>query len=745
MKGSINSFLDLENDEEGQNFSTYFEYDKVIGEGAFGIVVSAYKKNDQTRQKYAIKVIKKSLISDGEHDLLIQEAQILSSLHHPNIVKFYDVIITDKKMMIVMELLEEGTVTQLIQEKTRNNQKISDEEASLLMKTLFSAVDYIHSKGIIHRDLKPDNVMIKNKNDLSTVKIVDFGISAHFSKLGYMSSLTAKCGTLLFMAPELAFKKQYKTPVDLWACGIILYLLCSGGKHPLAQADSPEIVLAQLNDPLWVFPQNFSNLAKNLFLKLVDVNPLNRYSAETASAHPWITRKFDEEIPMTGFEHWTNFENEQKISNLTKGIYFLYYLQKKISEQQQEKSQQCHYPKFPKTRTNTYKKLVIKVSEKREKDLLPSKSTTNKVWNVKDYAEILHDIYNPPLRKSKSKVAIDEENNVKAIKRIDTLELIQEIPGIGDSSKKLIRLGTRKLLNDVPSIFDLNEEALIDQQKKIFSTKKQQNKYLPSLVFDPPKLNINETIFNANLIKNDNTSPTKSKNFSAIFSKNCISPSIIIEDHLNAVKNREKEAYFENINNKITIKSPSSKIGPIIFNNKLSRNLSKNTFKIAFKPLNNNFNLNIGELNNEFNSLNLALNNEDHDTSRKYQSIKNKSITDFQSILLKSPLSSLTVKKENTTKKLPTLKYNNNSKTNPYLLSSYSKIENITDFDKKISKFYTFNPHSNHNNYHYPSSTKNNEAEFRTNNQNNDYQRNSEFDLKIEQQKPMIDVHPPNN
>ena len=110
------------------------------------------------------------------------------------------------------------------------------------MKCILWAVAYIHSLGIVHRDLKPgknnqiwffsDNILIGDINDFTSIKIADFGLSAKYEHTSF-TSLDQHCGTLIFMAPEVALKKEYSKSVDIWSTGIILYMLLTGGSHPL--------------------------------------------------------------------------------------------------------------------------------------------------------------------------------------------------------------------------------------------------------------------------------------------------------------------------------------------------------------------------------------------------------------------------------------------------------------------------------------------------------------------------------
>lgn len=103
------------------------------------------------------------------------------------------------------------------------------------MKCIISAVAYIHEKAVIHRDLKTANILIDDQNDLDTVKIIDFGLGERQMLL--KANDDNQAGTLIYMAPEMAFKHEYTKSVDIWAVGIIMHLLLTGGKHPFYVRD----------------------------------------------------------------------------------------------------------------------------------------------------------------------------------------------------------------------------------------------------------------------------------------------------------------------------------------------------------------------------------------------------------------------------------------------------------------------------------------------------------------------------
>ncbi|CAD8067816.1 unnamed protein product [Paramecium primaurelia] len=271
-----------------------------IGNGAFSQVYLGTYKSRQV----AIKVLDKSVPSYCE--LFNREVEILEQLQHPNLVKYIASYETFDKLYIIMDYVEGSNLTEL------SKSNLSEEMIKSIIKQLLIVLTYLHNKDITHRDIKPDNILVGLDGK---VRLIDFGLSQQSeSKISY-----DKCGTLLFMAPEMILKMPYLKSVDMWSIGIIQYLLYER-KHPFNYENLIESIQS--------YNVNFTIMdksAQNFFKKCAAINPEARMSAEQALMHPWITGEGDLGQPITIHDRMAIFQNKQKLICLINALSFIKY------------------------------------------------------------------------------------------------------------------------------------------------------------------------------------------------------------------------------------------------------------------------------------------------------------------------------------------------------------------------------------------------------------------------------------
>ena len=298
-----------------------FQYIETIDHGAFGTVIHVIEIS--TNKEMAIKVINKTNTNPSYIEKVKEEISILKQLNHENIVKFFGFFETVNQLLIKMEYIKYGTLKKWM----KNHKKISEHDASLILSQIFSAVVYLHGKQICHRDIKPENIMLSRENDLSSIKIIDFGLSAqNFDKL--MNN--DYCGTYIYMAPEQIEKKLYFLSVDIWSIGILMFMLLNYGKHPFyVTGELKKDFDKKIENCKITFYNKISPMAKHLIFKLLEPNPSWRYTASQALKHPWITRNINDEVPLT-FNELLNKANMQKVGRGILGsLIFINFITKK--------------------------------------------------------------------------------------------------------------------------------------------------------------------------------------------------------------------------------------------------------------------------------------------------------------------------------------------------------------------------------------------------------------------------------
>jgi len=212
------------------------------------------------------------------------EVEILKKVNHPNIVGLKDMFESDTELCLVMELVTGGELFDKIVEKGQYTEK----EASIIVKKLLQAVEYLHNNNIAHRDLKPENLLLKSVND-TEVMLSDFGLS---KIVGQESMMETACGTPYYVAPEVLNASGYDKEVDLWSVGVITYLLLCG--FPPFYGDTLPAVFEQIMKAEFDFPDPYwtdiSVEAKDLIKKLLVVDSKHRLTATQALKHTWIEK-----------------------------------------------------------------------------------------------------------------------------------------------------------------------------------------------------------------------------------------------------------------------------------------------------------------------------------------------------------------------------------------------------------------------------------------------------------------------
>ncbi|XP_072161690.1 uncharacterized protein par-1 isoform X5 [Bemisia tabaci] len=263
---------------------------KTIGKGNFAKVKLA--KHIPTGKEVAIKIIDKTQLNPGSLQKLFREVRIMKMLDHPNIVKLFQVIETEKTLYLVMEYASGGEVFDYLVLHGRMKEK----EARAKFRQIVSAVQYCHQKKIIHRDLKAENLLLDSEMN---IKIADFGFSNEFTP---GNKLDTFCGSPPYAAPELFQGKKYDGPeVDVWSLGVILYTLVSGSL-PFDGSTLRELRERVLRGKYRI-PFYMSTDCENLLKKFLVLNPVKRASLESLTGLPgqnimkdkWMNMGYEED------------------------------------------------------------------------------------------------------------------------------------------------------------------------------------------------------------------------------------------------------------------------------------------------------------------------------------------------------------------------------------------------------------------------------------------------------------------
>jgi serine/threonine protein kinase len=280
---------------DGAMFDQRYKLKDVIGQGITSTVHICERVGDfdsHLPRRCACKLVdKRKLAADPalrEHlnEQLANEISVMARLQHDNIVTLFDVYDSPDKMHIVMDLMTGGELFDHIIDKGC----LSEKEAAGVIQQVASALDYCHKQGIVHRDLKPENLLLGKGGDLNKVKVADFG----FAKDWGGASMVSFIGTPGYLAPELRQGTSYTETVDVWALGVILYVLLSG-RLPFAADTAPiprgkKMAAEHLK---LEFPEaefaHVSTSVKELMYHMLQLDPKARITSDKVLQHPWVT------------------------------------------------------------------------------------------------------------------------------------------------------------------------------------------------------------------------------------------------------------------------------------------------------------------------------------------------------------------------------------------------------------------------------------------------------------------------
>lgn len=258
-----------------------YEIGKIIGEGNFAVVKECTER--KTNRRYALKVIDKAKCK-GKEQMIENEVSILRNVDHPNIILLVDEFDTKDELFLVMELVRGGDLFDAISTAT----KYTEKDASRMILNLTSALKYLHKLNIVHRDVKPENLLVsRHADNAKSLKLGDFGLATYCNE-----ALFTVCGTPTYVAPEILSEVGYGVEVDVWAAGIILYILLCGFPPFVSETNNTEELFDKVIDghfefssPYW---DDISDSATDLITRMLEVNPETRITAEDVLAHEWI-------------------------------------------------------------------------------------------------------------------------------------------------------------------------------------------------------------------------------------------------------------------------------------------------------------------------------------------------------------------------------------------------------------------------------------------------------------------------
>ncbi|XP_043272661.1 calcium/calmodulin-dependent protein kinase type II alpha chain isoform X9 [Venturia canescens] len=266
-------------------FSDNYEVKEELGKGAFSVVRRCVQKS--TGLEFAAKIINTKKLTQRDFQKLEREARICRKLQHPNIVRLHESIQEENCHYLVFDLVTGGELFEDIVAR----EFYSEADASHCIQQILESVHHCHVNGVVHRDLKPENLLLASKLKGAAVKLADFGLAIEMPNDA--QAWYGFAGTPGYLSPEVLKKEPYGKPVDIWACGVILYILLVG--YPPFWDEDQNRLYGQIKSGAYDYPSpewdTVTPEARNLINQMLTVNSGKRITAGEALRHPWICQR----------------------------------------------------------------------------------------------------------------------------------------------------------------------------------------------------------------------------------------------------------------------------------------------------------------------------------------------------------------------------------------------------------------------------------------------------------------------
>jgi len=290
-----------------------YEFIKELGKGSYGQVFRCQSKINGN--VYACKKMSKKKIKNKEQ--FKTEINLLRATDHPNIIKLYDIYEDNKFIYLIMEECSGGEFFDSLAKRAKEKKMYTEKECARIFKQILEAVNYLHAHGVCHRDLKPENILFSNVADDSCLKLIDFGLS---KVIDGDQNLKGTVGTTFYMAPEV-ITGNYNEKCDIWACGVILYIMLCG-KPPFYSQDEEELKKNICSMKYTFDYPEFKKVSQDAIdlIKKILVPPEKRLSAAEILQTPWIKENAPNATGENLKQNWEHIEKYSKLNLVQKSI-----------------------------------------------------------------------------------------------------------------------------------------------------------------------------------------------------------------------------------------------------------------------------------------------------------------------------------------------------------------------------------------------------------------------------------------